>query len=112
MTAERRLRLARPYLLTMGRTRGDAGDLAIETLIIAIADETDESLDPDERTLLRLAQEPISIAELGAALSLPVGVARVLIADLAANGRVELCDTASIDDTDLVRRLLDGIRAM
>jgi hypothetical protein len=65
--------------------------------------------------MLELCRETASIAELAARAHVPVGVARVLVADLAALGLVDLGRTAGIDDQDniaLLERLLDGIRAL
>ena len=107
-----RLRLARPYQLTGGRTRGMAGDIPIETLVISTVDAHSTSLEPDEITLLAMAIEPTSIAELGAGLALPIGVARVMVADLAMAGMLQLCDVAESGDVELVERLLEGIRAL
>ncbi len=56
----------------------------------------------------------MSVAELAARMTLPIGVIRVLVGDLDAIGAVDVIvapiDTAS--DPRLLERLLDGIRAL
>ena len=58
------MRLARPYLLTGGRTRSHGGDLPLETLVISTGEGEIGGLDPDERSLLEYAMDPTSIAEI------------------------------------------------
>ena len=41
---------------------------------------------------------------------MPLGVARVLVADLWGEGSLEVLETTRNDDIAIVRRLLDGIR--
>jgi hypothetical protein len=58
-----------------------------------------------------------SVAEIAARLSLPVGVARVLIGDLVSSGhlrvRTTLSDQSSIDERrELIGRTLRGLRAL
>ncbi len=98
----------RSYLLTGGRTRSDAGDIAIEAMVAATAGST-EPRDIDLARIYQLCAEPNSIAEISAKCSLPLGVARVLVADLWGAGTLELLETTRSDDIAIVRRLLDGI---
>ena len=60
--------------------------------------------------------EGLSVAEVSARLSLPIGVARVLLADLVADGHLEVERTITGDSTleerrDLLQRTLRGLRA-
>ena len=110
-------RLVRPYVVTGGRTHGSGSDLPIETLVVAKG--SGAQLPPfapaEAAEMLELCRETASIAELAARAGVPVGVARVLVADLAAIGLVDLGRTAGLDDQDniaLLERLLDGIRAL
>lgn len=110
-------RLVRPYVVTGGRTHGTGSDLPIETLVVAKGSVTElPPFAPAEAAeMLELCRETSSIAELAARMHVPVGVARVLVADLAALGLVDLGRTAGLDDQDniaLLERLLDGIRAL
>lgn len=99
----------RPYLLTGGRTRSEAGELAIEAMI-AVSEGSSAPADRDLAAIYSLCQTPNSIAEISAKCSLPLGVARVLVADLWGEGTLEVLETTRSDDIAIVRRLLDGIR--
>lgn len=99
----------RSYLLTGGRTRSDAGDIAIEAMVAATPDSRPPN-DIDLRQIYDLCAEPNSIAEISAKCSLPLGVARVLVADLWGAGTLEILETTRSDDIAIVRRLLDGIQ--
>lgn len=99
----------RPYLLTGGRTRSDAGELAVEAMIAVSAGSTMPA-DRDLAAIYALCKTPNSIAEISAKCSMPLGVARVLVADLWGAGTLEVLETTRSDDIAIVRRLLDGIR--
>lgn len=101
----------RPFMITAGRTVGDAGEIPIEALVVATG-SAPAGRSPDHTAVVNLCTSALSIAEIGAHLRLPVGVARVLVADLTASGHVDRYETAASDDADIVRRLLHGIRAL
>lgn len=101
----------RPYVITGGRTVGAAGDIPIETLVVSRLPA--DSLDPDRAAVLQVCTgEPLSVAEIAVHLRHPIGVARVLVADLTASGHVEQYETAASEGAAIVRRLLDGIRSL
>lgn len=100
----------RPYMITGGRTVGAAGDIPIETLVVARQPNT--GLDPDRAAVIDLCDQPLSVAEIAVYIRQPIGVARVLVADLTATGHVEQHETAATQGAELVRRLLDGIRSL
>lgn len=109
--------LARPYSWTEGRTRPTV-ELAVEARVQTT--ELGESL-PEQRvsplwTVTQLCVEPCSVAEIAAHLAVPLGVARVLVADLLDEGLVTvqatLSDDASTDERrELIERVLSGLRA-
>ena len=101
----------RPYIITGGRTVGAAGDIPIETLVVSRRPSA--NLDPDHATVVDYcSQEPLSVAEIAVHIRQPIGVARVLVADLTASGHVEQYETAASEGAAIVRRLLDGIRSL
>lgn len=102
----------RPFMLTGGRTVGDGGNLPVETMVLARLDRVDPVRTSAHAAVLSLCVVTLSIAEVAAHLRLPLGVARVLVADLTATGHLERFETALSDDVLTVRRLLDGIRAL
>ena len=105
----------RPYFLTGGRTRSRE-DLAFETIV--------RSTDLAERRLLALAYErakivhlcmtPHSVAEVSAKLHLPLGVAQVLAGDMVGDGLLTRSQSAvsPTDDVSLLKRLINGVRAL
>jgi hypothetical protein len=99
----------RPYLLTGGRTRSEAGELAIEAMV-AVSAGSSAPDDHDLAAIYSLCQTPNSIAEISAKCAMPLGVARVLVADLWGAGTLVVLETTRSDDIAIVRRLLDGIR--
>jgi len=99
----------RSYLLTGGRTRSDAGEWAVEAMV-SITEGSTPPADGDLTPIYALCQEPNSIAEISAKCARPLGVARVLVADLWGEGSLEVLETTRTDDIAIVRRLLDGIR--
>lgn len=100
----------RPYMITGGRTVGAAGDIPIETLVVATRGA--EGLDPDRTAIINHVSTPLAVAEIAVHIGQPIGVARVLVADLTASGHVVQHSTAATEGAAIVRRLLDGIRAL
>lgn len=115
-TSTGRLR-ARPYVLTKGRTRARS-DLAVETLISAEPHARWHLHKPgtEYRKLGQLCSVPVSVAEIAANLSVPLGVARVLISDLADTGYVRVHlpapTTGGRPDRVLLDRVLAGLRRL
>ncbi|MGH3756919.1 DUF742 domain-containing protein [Actinophytocola sp.] len=109
--------LARPYSWTEGRTRPSV-ELAVEARVRTTP--RGRAL-PHRRasamwTVTQLCLEPRSVAEIAAHLPAPLGVARVLVADLLGEGLVEveatLAADAGIDEPRrLIERVLSGLRA-
>lgn len=109
--------IVRPYAWTGGRTR-PVYDLAIETLVSIGTAGRDPSRIPqyEHRAVAELCREPRSVAEVAALLTLPLGVARVLIGDMASQGTVVVHQTAStsgdVPDMALMERVLSGLRRL
>lgn len=110
--------LVRPYTLTAGRTASRI-DLPLEAPISTIArGPAPQWPGNDVRAkILELGIASPSVAEIAARLSLPLGVARVLIGDLVTQGYVRMHATlaASVtteDRRELIGRTLRGLRAL
>jgi len=58
--------------------------------------------------------EILSVAELSARLHLPIGVVRVVAADLLSEGLLEafMSNLSVADDVSLISRLIEGVRAL
>jgi hypothetical protein len=78
-------RTVRPYAVTGGRVRSARSDLPLEALVEMMPGAVQSQGQPPEKRaiLAHAARNFISIAELSALLHLPIGVIRILVADLA-----------------------------
>ncbi len=68
---------------------------------------------PEPHSIALLCREPLSIAEIAAHMKLPLGVVRVLVADMAHQGMVEIHrpeQFGTSPDVTLLERVLDGLR--
>jgi hypothetical protein len=107
----------RPYAWTRGRTKSGL-DLAIEALVSTSQRGRDQMglLQVEHRAVAELCEQTRSVAEVAALLSLPLGVARVLLGDMAGLGVVTVHQTASssgsMPDLALMERVLSGLRRL
>ena len=107
----------RPYTWTRGRTKSGL-DLAIETLVSTSARGRAQAatLQFEHRAVAELCEQTRSVAEVAALMSLPLGVARVLLGDMAGLGVVTVHQTASsagsAPDLALMERVLSGLRRL
>jgi hypothetical protein len=104
------------YAVTGGRTRSATGELPMESLVRATQWTPWPGMQTEYRSILELAEEPVSLVEIGAALQIPVGVARVLVSDLAGAGYVAVHEPEPTGDDGrpraaVLERLLEGLRA-
>jgi hypothetical protein len=112
-------KLVRPYTLTAGRTDCRINlplEAAVETLPSPPKPPRWPGNDMRGQILTLCAETP-SVAEIAAVLSLPLGVARVLIGDLVTEGYLRVHTTLGDSTTDderreLIGRTLRGLRAL
>ncbi len=108
-------RLVRPYARTAGRTR-PTHDLALETLISTTdaGRGAERFASHEHRGICRLCTIPTSLAEVAARLELPLGVVRVLVADLTDQNMLHIHtksgSPADRPSLELMRRVLHGLR--
>jgi hypothetical protein len=103
--------VVRPFIVTSGRTRPLRDDLRIETLVQAQPAALSAPLRFEERAIVRLCQQPQSIAEIASALGVPIGVARVVIGDLATAGHVSIAESGELP-LATIERMRDLVRAL
>lgn len=109
--------IVRPYAWTRGRTKANY-DLKLETLISTTDLAYDETLLPqlEHRAVSALCRYPLSVAEVAAKLSIPLGVARVILSDMAELGLISIHRTFADDDIAahlvLMERVLSGLRRL
>jgi hypothetical protein len=110
----------RPYAVTGGRTRGNR-HLALETIVRTTPQgrAAQPRLIRESSRIVELCAEPLSVAEISAHLDMPLGVARVIVGDLAAEGLVGASGTTDPSSTTqnrpdikLLERVLDGLQAL
>jgi hypothetical protein len=106
--------VVRPYAITGGRARPRHEDLEVETLVSTTSlGELSPNLSYERRAVARLCRDVQSIAEISARLDLPLGVARVLVGDMADEGMVTVHRPAQLGerpDLALLERVLYGLR--
>src|SRR6476661_1483249 len=111
--------LVRPYTLTAGRTDSRI-DLPLEAPVETVLAPQKPPRWPGNDVrgqILTLCADSPSVAEIAAALSVPLGVARVLIGDLVTEGYLRVHTTLGDSTTDderrvLIGRTLRGLRAL
>ncbi|WP_434597033.1 DUF742 domain-containing protein [Streptomyces sp. A5-4] len=110
--------LVRPYAMTGGRTR-PRYQLAIEALVHTTAEPARlQGQLPEHQRICHLCREIKSVAEISALLSIPLGVARILVADLAEAGLVAIHQPGGDEtaggqpDVTLLERVLSGLRKL
>jgi Protein of unknown function (DUF742). len=115
--------LVRPYAVTRGRTRPKL-EIALEALVETTVrgrnavTRDGSSHGREHQYIASLCDGRLqSLAEVAARMQLPLGVARVLIADMAADGLVAVYEPTSFDNndavgTELLERVLSGLRRL
>lgn len=109
--------IVRPYTRTGGRTE-PAYKLALEALVSTseLGRDDDALIYPEHRSIASLCKQARSVAEVAALLSIPLGVARVLLGDMAGMGLVVVHRTSAgnghPDDIAFLERVLDGLRQL
>lgn len=107
--------IVRPFIVTGGRTRPTDERLRVETLVMALPSALSAPLSFERRHIVEICQRPISIAEIANSLATPIGVARVIIADLVAERYVTVEQPLNLRDStsvQLLERIRDGVRAL
>lgn len=108
--------VVRPYALTQGRTRhtGESFDLvATVTATRAFADPA--TLAPEHLSVLQLARRHTTVADIASDVDLPLGVVRVILADLRELGLVVISTPVVLAeqvDKHTLREVLNGLRSL
>lgn len=106
----------RPFTVTGGRTTPRM-QLALEALVSSAttAHYDLSGRPPEHRAIVSLCRQVRSVAEVSALLRIPLGVVRVVIADMAAEGLVQVHQPqleAGKPDLNLLERVLSGLRRL
>jgi hypothetical protein len=112
--------VVRPYAVTGGRTEPADGEV-LDLIAVVVATGLPaggpdaERLSPEHRRILALCQQQVTLADLASDTALPVGVVRVLIADLTMQGAVAVVRQRPTDqrsEKNVLQEILDGLRAL
>ena len=105
--------LVRPFVMTGGRTRVERRDLRMETMLRSIREPEAGALPSEQEAMIRLCQEPQSIAEIAARLELVLGVAAIIAGDLIGEGYFEVHHTDPVDiELDALTRMIEKVRSI
>jgi hypothetical protein len=110
--------LIRPYAVTRGRTE-PTRDIAIEAILVTTPRGRQEAAfaGRDKQMIADLCDgRALSLAEIASHLRVPLGVARVLVADMATEGMLTLHETNVSEGyeerMELLERVLSGLRKL
>lgn len=108
--------VVRPYALVRGRTKptGESLDVISMAYALRVSVPDPGGLEPEHLALLERCAVPMSVADLASALDLPLGVVRVLLADLRDRElvRIHRPSPERITDIRLLREVADGLRRL
>src|SRR5690554_985697 len=110
--------LVRPYAVTRGRTE-PTRDIAIEAILVTTARGAQEApyAGRHKHLIAQLcSHSPLSLAEISSHLRVPIGVARVLVADMASEGLLAVYqqsdDESQGDRIEMLERILGALQRL
>lgn len=109
--------VVRPYTFTRGRTRPAGKPLDLIAVVVASrrSRNSPKKLDPELFAVLRLCQQPTTVADLATDLDLPIGVVQVLLADLRERSLITVHNPvppARLPDPQILREVADALRRL
>ena len=104
--------LVRPFVITGGRTRHARVHLRVEALVACTGLEPKGGLQFEHASILEICRQPVSVAEVAARIGVPLGVAQILVGDLADAGLVRVHEATPNATPALLKRLIDAVRAL
>lgn len=103
----------RPFVMTSGRVAGADPDIGMETQVTTHPGVVPTGLPPEQRAIVSLCVQPMSVAEISARLRLHLGVTRILVGDLRAAGQLDVHVLADeFPDPETIMRVIRGLRAI
>ncbi len=108
--------VVRPYALVRGRTRPTGEVLDVISMVYALRTYVPDpaDLEPEHLAMLRRCAMPMSVADLASILDLPLGVIRILLADLRDRDlvRIHRPRPEGVTDIRLLKEVADGLRRL
>ena len=103
----------RPFVITSGRVAGLDPSIGLETQVSAHPGALSARLSPEQRAIVHLCGEPLSVAEISAQLRMHLGVTRILVGDLRAAGHLDVHVLENdFPDPETIMRVIRGLRAI
>ncbi len=106
----------RPYVVTSGRVSPLDENVEIEAQVVTteFGIESQGRIAFERREILHLCCTTMSVAEVAAKLDLHIGVTRLLVSELAANGYLTIRRPSPqlLDDVDLIERVIRGLQGI
>jgi hypothetical protein len=112
--------VVRPYAVTGGRTEPADGKV-LDLIAVLVASGSDPGVDdllglgPEHRKILEICRRQATVVDVAAETGLPVGVVRVLLADLIQQGAIIVLPQRRVGEQpgdDLLKEILHGLRAL
>jgi DNA-binding transcriptional ArsR family regulator len=110
--------VVRPYALTGGRTRhgGEAFDLVATVVATSATVGDPRLLGPEHLSVLYLARYPTTVVDIASDVDLPLGVVRILLADLRDMGLITVRQPTATRgqrvDRKILMEVLNGLRSL
>jgi hypothetical protein len=114
--------VVRPYAVTSGRTRPSGAAIDMVAVVSAIRSasvaglelEQVHSLGPEHLRVLQSCRGPVAVADLAVDLDLPLGVVRILVADLREHGLVNVRQPtpSGLADIGTLKEVADALRRL
>lgn len=111
--------VVRPYAVTGGRTEPAGGQLLDLVALVAAsgkaAEDEPSGLAPEHRKILGLCVRPVTVADVASDTGLPLGVVRVLLADLIENGWISVLPQRPPGEQpspEMLREVLNGLNSL
>lgn len=101
----------RPFIMTGGRAEPVQAGLRLETLVASVPEAATAQVEFERRRILTLCRQPATVAEVASGIGVPLGVAKVLIADLVVCGLL-VCQQPSELPLHVLERIRDHVRAL
>jgi len=102
--------LLRPFVVTRGRSEPSVG-LRVETQLWARPEASSRNLRFEARRIVQVCRTPRPLAEVAVLLEMPLGVLRVLVGDLIADGCL-VCEETGQISVALLERIREGVLAL
>jgi len=107
--------IVRLYAMTGGRAHPHDHEFTVSTLVRRAGDQVrPAALSPEESAILRLCARAMSVAEIAAYLTLPLGTVQVLLGDLREAGLIRTPHEPDegLPSFDVMQRVHEGLLAL